>query len=283
MAKTIIEERLKFYAPASAEEEQDALKEILQEIILCGLADTDFFEKAVFQGGSSLRIIHGMPRFSEDLDFILEKPESEFVWEYYSRSMEDTCRQYGLIPELVDKSKTGLPVKKLFLKDTSIGKVVHLSFARNPRQKFKIKLEIDTNPPAGSESEIRFIDFPLACAVKTQDLSSNFAGKCHALLCRKYAKGRDWYDLTWHVKNKVSPNLTFLSNALAQSGPWARKNIRIKKKWFIDNLEKKIISINWRQVKNDVAPFLKRREKQSLRVWGKPFFLDVLQKLNSYL
>jgi hypothetical protein len=91
-------------------------------------------------------------------------------------------------------------------------------------KKLNIKLEIDTNPPKGSVVETRFLDFPLDSAIAVQDLQSNFAGKCHALLCREYIIGRDWFDFTWYVNRKIKPNLLFLTNAIAQQGPWAGKN-----------------------------------------------------------
>ena len=111
----------------------------------------------------------------------------------------------------------------MFLKDDSIGKMIDLSFVHHPGKKLTIKFEIDTNPPQGSNIDIKFLEFPLNCSIVAQDLSSSFAGKCHALLCREYIKGRDWYDFAWYVAKRISPNFEFLEHALYQQGPWANQ------------------------------------------------------------
>jgi predicted nucleotidyltransferase component of viral defense system len=99
----IIAERLKKYSPQNSAEEENALKEILQEIILCGLSDAGFFKDAIFQGGTFLRIFHGLERYSEDLDFSLKKSDPYFKWQPFMQVIEDTCKQYGVVPEIIDK------------------------------------------------------------------------------------------------------------------------------------------------------------------------------------
>lgn len=195
------------------------------------------------------------------------------------------CQQYGIRPKIIDKSKATPSVQKMFLKDNSIGKLLNLTFVHQPKQKLMIKLEIDINPPLGFNSEIKFLDFQLAFSVSVtvQDLSSNFAGKSHTILCRNYTKGRDWYDFNWYVANKISPNLIFLENTINQTGPWAKQNIKITREWYIETLTKKIKSIDWEQAAMDVAPFLKKRDQESLKVWGSEFFLDRLNKLKQFL
>lgn len=283
MVNSIVYERLEKYSPQTIEEERDALKEIMQEIILNGLSDANFFNDAVFQGGTALRIFYNLERFSEDLDFILREPNPNFKWQPYLKAIEDVCKQYGIYPEVIDKSKAGNAVQKMFLKDNSIGKILNLSFQHQPEKKLTIKLEIDTNPPLGSKSETKFLDFPLLFPIELQDLSSNFSGKSHALLCRQYLKGRDWYDFLWYVSKEIIPNFDFLSNAINQTGPWMGKNIQVNPEWYIKTLETKIKEINWPQAKNDVSPFLKEREKKVLSYWDAPFFLDRLSKLEQTL
>ncbi|MFM8453449.1 MAG: nucleotidyl transferase AbiEii/AbiGii toxin family protein [Gammaproteobacteria bacterium] len=279
----IINTRLKKYQALSPEQEEDALKEILQEIILNSLANTDFFNEAVFQGGTALRILYNLPRFSEDLDFILRKPNPNFKWEIYFSAIEKTCHQYGIFPEILDKSTQNSTVKKMFLKDNSIGKVLDISFKHHPGRKLLIKLEIDSNPPEGSKSETKFIDFPLIASIQAQTLPSNFSGKIHAILCRKYLKGRDFYDFIWYISNKVNPNFTFLNNAIRQTGPWANQNIEVSPDWCITELRKKIESINWVQARHDVEPFIKFREKKNLALWSTELFLDRLDKLKAII
>ncbi len=281
--KNIIDERLKTYATNTIEDEEHALKEILQEVALYGLANANFFDKAVFHGGSALRILYGLPRFSENLDFLLKSPNPHFKWEPYVDSIVATCKQYGVHPEITDKSRVSSAVKKMFLKDSSIGKIIDLSFIHHPERKLMIKFEIDTNPPLGSNLDVKFLEFPLDYSVVAQDLCSSFAGKCHALLCREYIKGRDWYDFTWYVARKISPNFVFLEHALRQQGPWVNQKNNVTPAWFVDVMEKKIKSIDWDRAANDVAPFLNVQDKKILNLWGVDFFMDKLGKLKIVL
>lgn len=280
MYEDIISMRLKKYTINSIDDEENALKEILQEVLLYGLSTTDFFRKALFQGGTALRILHDLPRFSEDLDFILMTPEPLFRWETYFVAIKKSCALFAIEPSVIDKDKAGSNVKKMFLKDDSIGKILNLNFHHSARKKLTIKLEIDTNPPEGSQAQIKFLDFPIDYSINAQDLSSNFAGKCHALLCREYIKGRDWYDFTWYTQQKIVPNLTFLQNALKQQGPWKNQSLDMSLPFLAQALIVKIKTIDWEKAKADVAPFLRPLEKQSIALWGEDFFIDKALKLD---
>jgi hypothetical protein len=135
----------------------------------------------------------------------------------------ELCAREGITLELQDRSEVDGAVKKAFVKTDSIGKIVllDLPFNRNARKKIRIKLEIDTNPPAGSSFETAYINFPVLSALTTQTLGSGFGTKSHALLCRDYIKGRDWYDLLWYIERGVVPDLRLLQSAIDQHGPWA--------------------------------------------------------------
>ncbi len=280
MIPNIIKDGLEKYAVKTVKEEEDALKEILQEIILQGLSHTDFFAKAVFHGGSCLRIVYDLPRFSEDLDFVLKQIHPDFTWQPYQKAIAEVCQQYGIYPEIKDKSKVGVTVQKMFLKDNSIGKFLELSFKHPLHKKFTIKLEIDINPPAGCQTAVKFLDFPVNFPIEIQDLPSSFASKSHALLCRKYLKGRDWYDFLWYVNREVLPNLDFLANALHQQGPWANQPIQVTAAWYINQLREKIQSIDWEKAKDDISPFLRSSEQKMLLKWNVDLFLEELSKLS---
>ena len=147
----------------------------------------------------------------------------------------------------------------------------------------KIKLEIDSNPPEGSTYELKYLDFPLAYSVQAQDLSSLFAGKIHALLCREYVKGRDWYDFIWYISQKTPVNFLFLENVLKQTDHSADRKLKISLDWLIAQLTTKINTINWTQAKQDIARFLKPQELSTLDLWTADFFISRVDKLKAYV
>lgn len=269
----LIRQRLTSYRPKDALEEGQAIKEILQEVALYSLWRGGFFDIAAFQGGTSLRILHSLPRFSEDLDFILQQPNTSFEWDRYLRPLIAGLTEFGLQSEVIDKSKMDRSIREAMLKNDSISNQLNLSFSRDRSlSTLKIKLEIDINPPAGSSFAYTYLDFPLDFEVCHQDLSSNFALKLHALLCRRYIKGRDWYDFNWYIKQKVSPNLPHLQAALNQSGPWRAQNPVINTRWVIDRLIEKIATIDWKAAAADVERFLGAADRDSLKIWSARFF-----------
>ena len=278
----LIQQRLDSYKAGNPVEEEQATKEILQEVALYSLWRAGFFEVAAFQGGTSLRILHKLPRFSEDLDFILKQPDPDFEWSHYLDQLLDGLKEFGLQSEVLDKSHMDQRVKKALLKDNSVSNQLDLSFYHgHPGQKLNIKLEIDVAPPKGSGFEFSYLDFPLDFEVCHQDLSSNFSLKIHALLCRPYLKGRDWYDFNWYVKQKIYPNLLHLQAALYQYGPWEGQEIEIDADWLNRTLLEKVAAIDWSEATQDVERFLSAVEKESLKLWSTRFFTRKVESLRS--
>ena len=279
----LIQQRLTGYKVTGPIEEENALKEIVQEIMLFALWRAEFFEVAAFQGGTSLRILHGMSRFSEDIDFILREPEPTFSWQPYLESLAGTCNEFGIEPEVLDRHQMDRNVKTALIKDDSIANQLNLSFVNNHSgRKLKVKLEIDCNPPAGSGFDYTYLDFPMDFEVCHQDLASNFALKTHALLCRPYLKGRDWYDFNWYIAQGINPNLLLLQNALIQYGPWKGQELKVDAEWLLTELGKKIASIEWQEAAEDVKRFLKPLEQKSLSLWGEKLFMSQLKKLQQF-
>jgi len=276
----LIQQRLDGYRATNPLAEEQALKEILQEVALYALWRAGFFEVAAFQGGTSLRILHKLPRFSEDLDFILKTPDPGFDWSGYLEKLLDGLREFGLQSEVLDRSTMDQNIRKALLKDDSIGRQLNLTFYQgHADRKLRIKLEIDVNPPGGSGYDYAYLDFPLDFEVCHQDLGSNFALKLHALLCRPYVKGRDWYDFNWYVKQQVVPNLPHLQAALFQYGPWRDQVLTLDAVWLTNALTVKIAGIDWIRAAQDVERFLNTAEKQSLGLWSERFFRSRLDKL----
>lgn len=284
MSVEIIQERLKSYDCASALEEEQALREISQEIILAGLGRTDFFNRAGFQGGTCLRIFHGLSRFSEDLDFALGEPDPTFALHPYLEQVCDELSAYGYELEIDDRSKSNQTVKKAFLKDDSLGTLLHLDYRprSGPLRKLRVKLEVDTNPPIGASYEMPVLDYPFPSAVRVFDPSSLFAGKIHALLCRGYLKGRDWYDFIWYTARRVPINHALLSASLDQQGPWKQTHPTTDNAWCADHLSAAIKAVDWQRAREDVRRFIKSRELPSLELWTTEFFLSQCSKLENH-
>jgi predicted nucleotidyltransferase component of viral defense system len=279
MELKIIEERIREYKPEGRVEELNAIKEIAQEITLSALSRAEFFKVAAFQGGTCLRIVHGLNRFSEDLDFVLLQCNPEFKWSRFFSEIELEFNGYGFQIEARDRSKAEDTVKKAFLKEDSFGKVLKLIYerTRSDIQVINIKLEVDTNPPMGSDFETKVIGFPEPFSIAVQDLPSLFAGKMHALLCREYVKGRDWFDFVWYKSRDTKINLLNLQNALLQQGPWKGRGVSIESHWIYERLREKVLSIDWEVMKKDVKPFLRGRQLRTLDLWNREFFLELAQ------
>lgn len=277
----MIQDRLNGYDCRSSLEEEQALREITQEILLAALGRTDFFQKAGFQGGTCLRIFHGLNRFSEDLDFALQELDSSFNLLPYLDVAKKELTAYGFELQMDDRSKIGQTVRKAFVKDDSLGSLLQLNFrpTSGPMRKIRIRLEVDTNPPEGATFETSHLDFPFLSAVCLFDLPSLYAGKLHALLCREYLKGRDWYDFVWYTARRTQANYALLSSALNQIGPWTGKNVQADRAWCLEQLQERINAIDWKQAREDVRRFVKPNELPSLDLWSAELFLSQTAKL----
>ena len=281
MSLRMIQQRLLNYNCKTDIEEQQAIREITQEVVLAALGRGDFFKHALFQGGTCLRIFYGLNRFSEDMDFILREATPDFQLKDHIKHLTDELATYGYNIEITDRDKADATVKIAFLKDDSLGKVIDLRHANQtgPMAKIRIKFEVDTNPPSGSGRELKYLDFPFVSSVAVQDRPSLFAGKIHALLCREYIRGRDWYDFIWYTGNRTGINYDFLTSAINQIGPWQGQSITSDKVWLLNELERTIASMNLKQAAEDVRRFVRVEEQSSLDLWSKELFLGQLDKL----
>lgn len=279
---TLFEERIRQYAPGDVLEQENVLKELLQQCILTSLSRTGFFTQAMFHGGTCLKMFHGLARFSEDLDFLLINENRDFSWELYLKKVVGDMDEFGIKFQVIDRSKADDTVKKTFIKTDSIGTVIlfDLPFARDVRKHLRVKLEVDTRPPRGSAAETHFLTFPSAASITTQTLQCGFALKLHALLCRTYDKGRDWYDLVWYVSRRIHPDMELMKNAMVQSGPWKdMPDISFNTEWLKKELSDRIGKIDWKIMRSDVERFLPKREQESLNLWKPDFFLYHVEQM----
>ena len=207
----MIKEWLDTYKPANKEEALQALREIMQEIALAGLQRSGFFEKAAFYGGTALRIFYGLDRYSEDLDFSLLETGSGFLLDKYLDAILAEFNALGMQVSVREKQKTiQNNIESAFLKSETIWKELVLEGVvpqngLEQKANIRIKLEVDTEPPLGFETEEKLLLRPFSFYVKCFTISNLFAGKMHALLFRKWknnVKWRDWYDMEWYIKKE---------------------------------------------------------------------------------
>lgn len=278
---------LQKYKCQSEQDYINAIKEIFQEIALLGLWRAKFFEQAAFYGGSALRILYKLDRFSEDLDFTLLKSEKNFDLSPYNQAIVDELQGFGFNVEVLTKDKQ-IPtnIESAFIKaDTRKQFLVieapsELASRLHHMHTIKIKMEVDINLPGKFVTEVKTLLQPIPFFVKTLTQPNLFAGKIHAILCRpwqKRVKGRDWYDFVWYIANHIPVNLTHLKERLIQNGAWDPKRPFIKHD-LIDLLKNKINNTNFELGKKDVVPFLS--DPKSVDLWSGDFFLTLLDQLH---
>lgn len=274
------------YKSARLEDTMRALREIMQEIALLGLWRSKFFENAAFYGGTAMRVLHGLDRFSEDLDFSLLKPKSDFDIAKYLAALQKELEAFGFDVRVEQRNKTvESAVQSAFVKADTLNQLLVIETAAEimhevPRgQVLKIKLEIDTDPPPGFSTETRYLLQPIPFAVRVFALPDLFAGKMHAILCRRWktrVKGRDWYDLVWYVANHPQLHLSHLEQRMRQSGHWKNKEA-LAAEFFKRLMHDAIERLPVEQARREVEPFVSNPE--SLEIWSRNFFRDVASRI----
>jgi len=263
-----------------------ALREVMQEIALLGLWRSKFFEKAAFYGGTALRVLFGLNRFSEDLDFSLLEKNEDFDLAEYGDALKRELDSFGFDVEIENRIKpAGTAIQSAFLKANTRSQMITVEFERGiiqqvPRnQVLKIKLEIDTDPPSGFSTETRYLLRPVPFAVRTFSLPDLFAGKMHAVLCREWksrVKGRDWYDLVWFAAYHPELHLSHLEQRMCQTGHWEGATALTETEFRV-LLTRRIDIVNIDQIRREVEPFVK--DTASLALWSKEFFWDVASRI----
>jgi predicted nucleotidyltransferase component of viral defense system len=233
------------------------LREYLQALVLRSLHESEAFRPLAFVGGTALRFLHSLPRYSEDLDFSTVSPEGYAGRDWMAKVKRDLTLA-GLDPTVTWNER----------------RVVHTGWVRVPRllhearlsarleEKLAIKIEIDTRPPAGARCERRIVTKHVTFLVQHYDLPSLLAGKLHAVLTRPYAKGRDWYDLVWYRSQRppVFPNVPLLQAALDQTrGPG-----KYDAGSWRDLVDQRLRTLDLKAIRHDVSPFLERPEDAGL-------------------
>ncbi len=274
------------YETSGLNDTVNALREILQEIALLGLWRGKFFEKAAFYGGTALRVLYGLDRFSEDMDFSLLTPSNDFNIGRYADFLEKETRGFGLDVrfEKIDKA-VQTPIQSAFHKANTRKQLLVIETGEDILQTIpkgwilKIKLEVDTDPPPGFETQTRYLLQPIPFAVRAFSLPDLFAGKIHAVLYRRWkgrVKGRDWYDLVWYAANHPELNLYHLEQRMRQTGDW-KGDVSLRSEDLEALLAETIAELNVEQARQEVEPFV--RHSENLVIWSREFFLDVVSRI----
>jgi len=244
--------------PAQAQR-RNLMREYLQARILGTLQHAGAMVPLAFQGGTALRFLYAIPRYSEDLDFSLEQARSAYDFRGYVQAIKAVFEAEGYMLEI--RLNEQRVVQHALIRFPGLPYELGLSPMRS--EIFMVKIEVDTNPPAGAGLETSLVRRHVPLQLQHYDKPSLLAGKLHAILQRSYFKGRDMYDLLWYLSDPAwpAPNLLFLNNALKQSG-WTGGAVT-EQNWR-GLVRERLQQFSWEQATTDVLPFLESSADTSL-------------------
>lgn len=265
---------------------ENSLKKIMQEIALLGLWRARFYEHALFYGDSALRILYGLNRFSEDLDFSLLRANPDFDLSRYHKAIATELEGFGFEVEIQGKTKvSSSQIESAFIKAGTKTNFIRIRVPErllahvHSNQVLRIKLEVDLDPPGQHGIEVKDLFRPIPFQVKTMPLPDLFAGKIHALLARNWksrVKGRDYYDYLWYLGRSPVLNIGHLEARLKQSGHLQETlSVDLLKSMLESQFQKADI----KNAKKDIAIFLKDNEKASLKLWSNNYFVKTISRL----
>ncbi len=249
----------------------NVLREYLQHLLLRELFELNLLEVLVFHGGTALRILHALRRFSGDIDFHKRSKDANFNLASFMARLVTRLHNQNYLVSI--KNKTDGAIHTGMIKFEGILQEANLSL--HPEEKLNIRLEVDTNPPEGFEVDFTLVNRYMPYGVIHHDKSSFLSGKVHAILQRPYMKGRDLFDLWFFLSRwkEIEPNFPYLDNALKQTGYHGAEVV--KKNWR-DVAYERIDSANWEQVAQDVEPFI--AHEKDLDLFKKDILLNLLRR-----
>lgn len=283
---TMIDQMIKTYDAQTVYDKKNAMKEVMQEIVLCGLSRSGFFKQAAFYGGTALRIFYGLNRFSEDLVFSLMDVNEAFDIKTYFPILEKEVRAYGLNVKIAEKEKTKESnIQSAFLKGNTKEHLLlfyeeEKAFGSIPKNEIiKIKFEVDVTPPRYATFERKYRLQPVPYEVNLYDEASLFAGKLHAVIGRSWKnriKGRDLYDYVFYLSRGIAVNQKHLRERLLQSG-----HIKETDEFSLEEIKRilreRFDAIDYTQAKEDAEPFI--RDTSVLSLWSADFFKQITENL----
>ncbi len=240
----------------SREEKVHTAREFLQVLILKTLYDRNYFKNFAFVGGTALRLLYGLRRFPEDLDFSLINKEN---WDFdgFLKGIVYDLKKNGFSLDVRETRKSLVQSAMLKFKDL----LSDLGLSSQKGQKLSVKLELDTNPPSGWHTEISLVNRYFVFTVTHFDLSSLYALKLHSCFYRKYTKGRDYYDLLWYLGKKLLPNFRLLNNAIEQT---ENRRLNINEVNFKNFLREKLRMVDFAKIRKDADRFIEDKNELKL-------------------
>ncbi|MEA3273464.1 MAG: nucleotidyl transferase AbiEii/AbiGii toxin family protein [Patescibacteria group bacterium] len=239
------------------------LVEYLQTEILFSLYNSKYSKALTFMGGTCLRFVYKVDRFSEDLDF--ELLDKNLDYNKLADFLNKSLKKLGFVVETRVKGTKNITI--IFIKFSEIMRQMGLSSLVN--QKIKIKFEIDPNPSKFIQYDsAQVFSFGKIFYVIANNLETIFAQKVMALFHRPYQKGRDFYDLIWFLsQKKIEPNYKILQE----------KGHKIKNRQeLVKEMKKVITDRNLEQAVKDTKPFLFHPEQAE-------WILDFEKHLDEFL
>jgi hypothetical protein len=238
---------------------RNLVREYLQARILESLQRSGAMVPLAFQGGTALRFLYAMPRYSEDLDFALERPVTGYDFRAYLRAAQVEFEKEGYeVRVRVNDKKI---VNAAFVRFSHL--LYELGLSPHRDEVLAVKVDVDTKPPTGAGLDTTIVRRHVTLRLQHHDRASLLAGKLHTIFQRRYVKGRDIYDLMWYLSDPSwpTPNLTLLRNALRQTG-W-EESLPDEDNWR-DILCGHLRKIDWKRSAADVSPFLERANEVEL-------------------
>lgn len=282
----VLRQLLGKYSAARVEDYDRALREIMQQVILLGLWRGRFFEHAAFYGGTALRLVHGLDRFSEDLDFSLLEPDSLFDLGGFRSSAVRELSAHGIEADAGSAEKPeGSSIQHLFLSANACSTMASAGapqavISSLPRERLlKVRLEVDVCPAPGFSTTPGYLLVPLPFQVRCYSLSDLHASKMHAVLCRRWrnrVKGRDWFDMVWFAANHPQLHLAHLDQKMRQSGDLGSAEV-LTEDLLRSKIDMAIDRLDVNAARREVEPFV--TDYTSLQIWSIDFFRAVAARI----
>lgn len=249
----------------------NAEQEVCQKIVLAGLRRGGFFEHAAFYGGTCLRLFHGLPRWSENMDFSLTGKRNDIHLENYFDAIREEFKLAGFDVTITKKDKKAFGrVESAFLKENT--ETYDIQF--QTKRMVKVKIELDTDPPLSFATEQKLLLQPYSFMTRCFALPDLFAGKMHALVYRAWqrrVKGRDWFDFEWYVRNQIPLDFKHLQERIKE---FSGEDVSLEA--FLALLRERLSTTNIDNVKQDVLPYIDSTQQEGLSIWSNAYFLQLV-------